>query len=306
MKKALLLTLVSAICMSGTAYAKEVRNGKEIVRSNAQVVEPVETTPAAQVKNPSEAVIISGGTAIEVPASEVTKSGKLIYMAKNFHEMAALPGYSIAAPSGLVSSWGVVFAGITGQTNSDNTDGALSLGMGLGDPNKYVGGSASLTIGSIDPRDGGSFNRGSLNLTMGHHFQKYKVGISAGVTGIDLWHNKSGVQSNDPSFYGAVTKLLPNEIAPVVITAGLGNNAYADVNSNNPKDKVYGFGSIAAYIIPQVSLIADYTSNIVTLGTGIVPFPDYPVSLTLAIKDITEQEADKPSFLGTLAAAYVF
>lgn len=231
----------------------------------------------------------------------------IFYKEDNFHEMATLPGFSMGAPVGMVPGWGVVFGGISGRSNSDETDGALALGMGFGNPD-VIGGSVSLGFGSIDPRDGGALNRGSLNISAGHHFKSWGLGTAIGVTGIDLWHANGDDRDDnlDPSFYGAVTKLLPNEVAPVVISAGLGNNGYADINVKNPKDKIGGFVAAAVYIIPQVSLIADYTSNIVTLGAGIVPFPKYPISLTLGINDITEQYDNKPSFIGSLSAAYVF
>ena len=105
---------------------------------------------------------------------DVASDKPLIYLADNFHEMATLPSFSLGAPSGLVSSYGVAFAGISGRRDSDNTDGAMALGMGFGDANK-IGGAVSLGIGSIDPRDGGSFNRGNLNLNVGHHFKEEQL-----------------------------------------------------------------------------------------------------------------------------------
>lgn len=232
----------------------------------------------------------------------------LIYLAENFHEMATLPGFSLGAPSGLVSSYGVAFAGLSGRRDSDDTDGALALGMGFGDAEK-IGGSVSLGIGSVDPRDGGAFNRGTLNVNFGHHFKKLGLGVSVGMTGVDLWHESSEDSDNqDPSFYLATTKLWGNDFIPVAITAGLGNNSYADINrENDRKDKVDGFGAVAFYLHPQLSIIADYTSNILTAGISAVPFPDYPISLSLGATNLTEQGPnDKVAAIGSIAAAYVF
>lgn len=232
----------------------------------------------------------------------------LLYLADNFHEMATLPGFSLGAPSGLVSSYGVAFAGLSGRRDSSDTDGALAFGMGFGDVEK-IGGSVSIGVGSIDPRDGGSFNRGNLNLNVGHHFKKSGIGLSVGMTGVDLWHaSKLDGDNQDPSFYLATTKLFPNEYAPVALTVGLGNNSYADINKENDrKDKVDGFGAIAVYIKPQLSVILDYTSNILTAGIGVVPFPDYPISLSLGATNLTEQGPnDKVAAIGSIAAAYVF
>ena len=276
MKK--LALLLAALSVASVSYAKEVAPVAEVV------VEPV-------VEETTEVVATDKG---------------LFYIAKNFQELRALPGFTINAPAGLVPGAGVVFAGISGTSNSDDTDGGLGFGFGYGNPYESVGGAASLTIGSIDPRDGGSFNRGGLNLSLGHVFSEYGLGAAVGVTNIDLWHADHD-QKLDPSFYGAVTKLLPNDIAPLTLTVGLGNNIYADVDEDgDKKDKVYPFVSLAAYVLPQMSLIADFTSGITSAGVSVVPFPSIPVSMTMGAYDISDETIQGTSFIAGLSAAYVF
>ena len=276
MKK--LALLLAALSVASVSYAKEVAPVAEVV------VEPV-------VEETTEVVATDKG---------------LFYIAKNFQELRALPGFTINAPAGLVPGSGVVFAGISGTSNSDDTDGGLGFGFGYGNPYESVGGAASLTIGSIDPRDGGSFNRGGLNLSLGHVFSEYGLGAAVGVTNIDLWHADHD-QKLDPSFYGAVTKLLPNDIAPMTLTVGLGNNIYADVDEDgDKKDKVYPFVSLAAYVLPQMSLIADFTSGITSAGVSVVPFPSIPVSMTMGAYDISDETVQGTSFIAGLSAAYVF
>lgn len=251
---------------------------------------------------------ITGENVATFVKKDVTNDKPLIYLAHNFHEMATLPSFSLGAPSGLVSSYGVSFAGISGRRDSENTDGALVLGMGFGNANK-LGGTFSLGIGSVDPRDGGSFNRGNLNINVGHHFKEYELGWSIGMIGLDLWHaNGLDGDYQNPSFYTAITKLWANEFIPIAITAGFGNNSYADINrENNRKNKVDGFGALAMYIHPQLSIILDYTSNILTTGVSVVPFPDYPISFTLGATNINENGLNnKVAAIGSLAAAYVF
>lgn len=240
--------------------------------------------------------------------SEKSGDRPLIYLVENFYEMATLPGFSLGAPSGLVSSYRVAFVGLSGRRDSDNTDGVVALGMGFGNAEK-LGGSVSLGVGSIDFRDGGSFNRGNLNLNVGHHFKELGIGVSVGMVGVDLWHaTKSDGDNQDPSFYVAATKLCPNDFIPVIITAGFGNNSYADINKDNDrKDKIDGFGAVAFYLIPQLSVVVDYTSNVLTAGISIVPFPDYPISVNLGATNLTEQgQNDKVAAIGSIAAAYVF
>lgn len=241
-------------------------------------------------------------------SSNKINEGRYFYIAQNYQEVAAVPSFTMSAPAGLVASKGVIFAGVSGTHNSvEGTDGGLGFGFGFGNPNETVGGAVSLAVGSINPEDGGAFNRGNLNISVGHTFSQYGFGVAVGMTGADLWHDNSSNES-DPSFYGAVTKLLPNDVAPIIVTAGLGNNVYADTNtSGDKKDKVYPFASVAAYIIPQLSLIADYTSGVTTLGVGIVPSPKLPITITLGAYDIAKQGSQETtSFIGSLSAAYVF
>ena len=265
--------------------------------------------------------LVIGSSALAVDLSTVTGEStavfttkrkgmdkSLIYKSENFHEMATIPGFSLGAPSGLVSSYGVAFAGLSGKANSDNKDGAFALGMGYGDADK-IGGSISLGIGSVDPRDGGSFNRGNLNISAGHHFRDYGIGWSVGAAGIDLWHaNSLDGDNGDPSFYTAVTKLFPNDFMPVAVTGGFGNNGYADITvDEDRKDEIGGFGSVAVYVIPQISVIVDYTTGILGAGISVVPFPDYPVTFNLGATNLNKQGTDdKVSAIGSVAAAYVF
>ncbi len=239
-------------------------------------------------------------------ASIASSESALIYKVNKFTDLKAAPSFSLAAPAGLVPGYGVVFAGVSGRTNSNDTDGAMAVGMGFGDPNNFLGGAATLALGSIDPRDGGAFNRGTLNLTTGKNFIDYNLGVAVGVSNIDLWHNDSK-DDFDPSFYSAVTKLFPELHFPVILNAGFGNNIYSDSKKANAKDKWGAFGSAAVYLIPQVSLIADYTGGITTLGMGLSPFPKLPVSFTIGASDVFKySNENKVSFIAGISAAYTF
>jgi hypothetical protein len=243
--------------------------------------------------------------------SEHKNSDRLFYLVDDFSELYTVPGFTFGAPTGLVPGAGVAFAGVSGITSSrTDTDGAVSAGMGWGDPMNSIGGAVSLGIGSIDPSDGGAFNRGSLNVSLGHTFTEYGFGAAIGVTNVDLWH-KSRQDRVDESLYAALTQLLPNDIAPIIITAGVGNNGYTNINrgltADQRKDEVDFFAAGAVYLIPQVSLILDYTSGMTTLGTSIVPFPDYPITIGLAAQDLSKQLVeDEVKFLGTIGAGYAF
>ena len=266
------------------------------------------------------ALVVAGGLSAVTYAGAAQDSAALssaqtgngsFYIAKNFSDLAMLPGFSMGAPVGLVPSWGVVFGGISGATNptgsSTNTDGAISSGFGFGDANKNIGGALTLGIGSINPTDGGEFNRGYAGLSMGHFFVKSLTGVSVGIQNIGGW--TAGGDMPDKSYDAAVTQLLPNNFMPVVVTAGLGNNLYAFERSTRPATtSVAPFGAVAVYVLPQVSLIADYTSGVTTLGTSIVPIAKLPIVVSLGARDIFKYEEGrtKISFIGSVGYAYTF
>lgn len=264
-------------------------------------------------------VALAAGPEASVASSAAISSnevgtGRYFYLAQNYQELAAVPAFTMSAPAGLVPGSGVVFAGIGGLhtqgKEGNDTDGSMAVGFGYGNPYETVGGAVSLSLGSINPDDGGAFNRGSLNLSLGHNFAQYGLGFAVGVNTIDLWHDKHS-DKMDESYYTSVTKLLPNDVVPVAVTAGLGNNDFAKVTEDgDKKDHVYPFVSVAAYVMPQLSLIADYTSGVTTLGVGIVPSPKLPVTITMGAYNVNKQTLDsgndKVSFIGSLSAAYTF
>ncbi|TNF66329.1 MAG: hypothetical protein EP298_09265 [Gammaproteobacteria bacterium] len=233
------------------------------------------------------------------------------FFTKDYQKVATLPAFSLGAPVGLVPSWGVIFAGAGGLTNSpssNDVDGSLAFGFGIGDAIKNVGGAISLGIGSVDPTDGGEFNRGNFGVSLGHFFTKTLTAISVGGLNLGGW-NDGGSDAMDPSFYGAITQILPNDYFPVILNLGVGNNSFYYLKSDQrPTTHVGVFGSAAVYILPQLSAIVDYTSGVTTAGVGIVPIAAWPISITLSVYDIFEYVPDHPrvSFMGSISYAYTF
>lgn len=232
------------------------------------------------------------------------------YIAHNFDQVATLPSFTFSAPSGMVPSYGVVFGGVGGVTNvrgSSRTDGAASVGFGYGDAQESLGGAVTVGLGSINPSDGGALNRGYLGLSMGHFFTKTLTGVSAGINNIGGWHAGEGIPTQ--SYYLAATQLLSNNFMPVVVSAGVGNNLYTFQRSTKDRNTHVGvFGSVAVYVLPQVSLIADYTSGITTLGASLVPIAKLPIVVNLGARDVFEYGTNqhRVSFVGSISYAYSF
>ncbi len=231
------------------------------------------------------------------------------------NKVHASPTFSLAAPSGLTPYQKVAFVGIGGIKDmpgrAASVDGAMSTGFGFEiSKEDKIGGLVGLDLGSINPSDGGAFDRGDLSLALGRYFDDYNLGVSIGVKNITLWHASAG--RNVPSFYLAATKVAVVSEYVVIMNAGFGNNAFRTIYDTAPRSdrakRVSGFGSVAFYPVPQLSVVADYTAGIASLGFGAVPVAAWPVSLTWGLYDVTKeiQGHDKISWIASMAYVHTF
>jgi hypothetical protein len=230
------------------------------------------------------------------------------FAANRYDELAALPGSSMGAPSGLVSGWGSAFVALGGLANtssSDKTDGSLAFGMGVGDPIKSIGSVVSLSIGSVSP-DGGAGERGAVGFSVGKFFVGPQLGIAIGAINVAGWNDITDKPKH--SAYLALTKIIPIEDHPIIVNAGVGTNAFADVQELDPESEAGAFISAGVYLTPHISLIADYTSSILTLGTSILPVSDFPLIITMGAFDVNNRVPgdEGTTFVGSVAYSFMF
>ena len=240
--------------------------------------------------------------------SAVSVQGVEFFSEDRYDQMAAMPGSSLGAPSGMVSGWGSVFVALGGLTHTpgaDRTDGSLAFGMGMGDAVKSVGSAISLSIGSVSP-DGGAGERGALNFSIGKFFTGPQLGIALGAVNVAGWNDLTVKPKH--SAYLAITKIFPVEDHPIIVNVGAGSNAFADVQEVKPESEVGAFLAIGVYLSPHISLIVDHTSGILTVGTSIVPVAKVPLVITLGAFDVNERvpNHDSVSFVGSLAYSFTF
>ena len=230
------------------------------------------------------------------------------FAANRYDELAALPGSSLGAPSGLVSGWGSAFVALGGLANtssSDKTDGSLAFGMGVGDPIKSIGSVVSLSIGSVSP-DGGIGERGAVGFSVGKFFVGPQLGVAIGAINVAGWNDITDKPKH--SAYLAVTKIFPIEDHPIIVNAGVGTNAFADIQEVDPESEAGAFVSAGVYLTPHISLIADYTSSILTLGTSILPVSDFPLIITMGAFDVNNRVPgdEGTTFVGSVAYSFMF
>jgi len=237
------------------------------------------------------------------------------YFTLDPNKVHASPTFSLASPSGLTPFQKVAFVGIGGIKNMPgrpvSVDGAMSTGFGFALSEKdKIGMLVGLDLGSINPSDGGAFDRGDLGLTIGKYFDDYNTGVSLGIKNISLWYAAAG--KNTPSVYIAATKIAMLGEYRTIMNLGFGNNAFRTLYDTGTKSerskRASMFGSVAIYPLPQLSLVADYTAGITSIGAGVVPIAAWPVSLSLGLYDVTKEikNHDKAIFIASLGYSYSF
>lgn len=229
-----------------------------------------------------------------------------------FVKSLSLLGSTLTSPSGNSSSWGTVFFGLGGMANLSGTgliDGSSSLGMGLGDPNDFLGVTVILAIGSINPMDGGALERGYYSFAIGHNFLESKTSVAVGLKDMFGWNTIT--KKKTPYYSLAVTQDLSYFIKthyPVTVNFGIGNLSLANKASDFKSSDWGYYYSCAIKLHPQLTLIYDYTGVITTLGVAAIPIAGWPVSLSLGLYDfhtVTKTNV-VPAFMGGISLSHNF
>jgi hypothetical protein len=222
---------------------------------------------------------------------------------KKVDEFQASPGLSIAIPTGFGADNNTGFVSATYQNRtrfSNVSDGAVGVGIGLGDARKSVGVELSYTAASF----GGSrdFGGGGFNAKI-HRQIADDLAVAAGWNG---FVNVGGRNDFENSVYGTVTKIfrtrdeINSPFSRVAVTAGIGNGQFRSENAvAKGSGGVNVFGNVAVRVAQPVSLIAEWSGQDLGVGVSFVPFKNIPLVITPAVRDITGA-GDGPRFvLGT-------
>lgn len=222
---------------------------------------------------------------------------------KNVEEFQASPGLSIAIPTGFGADNNTGFVSATYQQRtrfSNVNDGAIGVGVGLGDARKAVGVELSYTAASF----GGSrdFGGGGFNVKV-HRQVADDLAVAAGWNG---FVNIGGKNDFENSVYGTVTKVfrtrddIKSPFSRVAVTAGIGNGQF---RSENAVAKASGgvnvFGNVAIRVVQPVSLIAEWSGQDLGVGVSFVPFKNIPLVITPAVRDIAGAGNGPRFVLGT-------
>ncbi|EDX77468.1 hypothetical protein MC7420_605 [Coleofasciculus chthonoplastes PCC 7420] len=205
-------------------------------------------------------------------------------------QLRASPALSIVIPTAYGAHRNTGFVSATYQERtrySDVDDGALGIGIGLGDAEKSVGVELSYALASFgSSRDFGS---GGFNAKV-HRRLPQGWAVAAGWNGLI---NLGDDNDFENSVYGVVSKIIRTRedinqpFSRVAITAGIGNGQFRTEEAvEDDNGTINVFGNVAVRVAEPVSLIAEWTGQDLGVGVSIAPFKNIPLVITPALRDI--------------------
>lgn len=218
------------------------------------------------------------------------------------------PALTIANPSGFGVDRNTVFVSGTFQERtrySDRSDGALGIGIGLGDSREAVGVELSYTIGSFGRNRG--FGTGGFNAKVHRRFSE-SFSAAIGWNGFLITGEEDG--DFEDSVYGSMTKIfrlrddLDAPFSRLAVTAGAGTGQFRLEDDVEDDDfAVNPFGSVALRIVEPVSLITEWTGQDLAVGLSVNPFRNVNIAITPAVRDIAGA-GDGPRFVLGFGASF--
>lgn len=203
----------------------------------------------------------------------------------------ASPSLSIYIPTAYGADRNTAFVSATYQERTryaDVDDGAIGIGVGLGDARKSVGVSLAYTLASFGSnRDFGS---GGFNVKVHRQF----ANDWAAAVGWNGFLNLGDDNDFEDSVYGVVTKVvrtredIKKPLSRVAFTVGVGNGQFRTEDSiDDDNGNINVFGNVALRVAEPVSLITEWSGQDLGVGLSIAPFKNIPFVITPALRDIT-------------------
>ncbi|TXH04914.1 MAG: hypothetical protein E6R07_05955 [Nevskiaceae bacterium] len=223
-------------------------------------------------------------------------------------------GASFGSPLAFGADWGSAGIGVFAQTLSKskagtNGDGSAGVAFGLGDSDKYVGLETDVAIADLTTKNGNHFgDGGSLGFKL-HTNLPDGAAFAVGVTGTGRWGTEK--KSNRASVYAVGTKVFKvGSTSPhaLVVNLGVGDESFQELDKTTGfgKSGANVFGSVAFYLTPQISVIADYTGRFLNAGISVAPFKTVPLTFAIGGVNLTNRYDTNPQLAASLGYGFSF
>lgn len=216
------------------------------------------------------------------------------------------PTSTISTPTAFGPGWGQVYAGASYQNRiryDDWRDGILTLGGGLGNPERYVG--LEVTVNLLDTYDDFGQDR-SLSLKL-HRRLPFQSAIAVGYE--NIWHTSGTDGGSSRYIVGSkIVRLRERPTAPfgsLVVSAGVGDDRFLpEADFARGASGVNAFGSAALRLLRPVNAVANWTGQDLNLGLSIAPIRSWPVVVTPSLVDVTGRAGDGARFSLSVGVGY--
>jgi hypothetical protein len=208
------------------------------------------------------------------------------------------PAMAIGVPTGFGAAFGDVFLGIGAQSRTryaDKPDGGAVLGIGLGDPRRYLG----LEVAVSQYGTFRSCCRGGLSLKL-HRMLPGATSVALGWENATGWGQLPGgnitgdFTDAGSSVYGALSRVFfldPHGRHPyrsVAATVGVGDGRFRrESDILNGRERVNAFGSLGVRVVEPASVVGTWTGQDLNAGVSVAPFPRLPFAVTVGAADLT-------------------
>lgn len=281
----------------GTMQASQLlpagdNNSPEVEKWQAQASTPVDTNVSPELQRLRQDFLI------EEPG---TLSAKLA-------EFVVAPSASISTPIGFGANFGQIFGGFGFQSRTrftNQADGGLALGVGLGEPQKIVGLDVTLAILSLF---GDNAGRGSFSFKI-HRSLPEGFAVALGFENAIRW----GETDAGSSIYGVVSKFFQltettkEPFSQLTLSLGVGGGRFRSEGAIEDGVNSLGvFASAGLRIVEPVSAIVEWSGQDLNAGISLIPFPKVPLTVNLAGADLTGNAGDGARFVMSIGYNYFF
>ncbi|MVT08408.1 hypothetical protein [Chitinophaga tropicalis] len=224
-----------------------------------------------------------------------------------------IAGISIENPSGIGGYFGTIGVGIAGQhktRSGGRPDANAGVYAGLGDPIRYIGIGASVSIMGVSNRYGskGNFGEGSFNIDISKLLFR-AIYLKVGVQNLTFWGLPENAVAAQRSYFGSGTILLVSKkrkigtaFSYIALTVGAGNGLFrkeknftVDGSGNlNP------FYSIAVPVFRQTNAVVEWSGY--DISTGLLSYVKLSKKQALGIGfEITDYLLKRPRYALTFS-----
>ena len=227
-------------------------------------------------------------------------------------------GKSLSTPIGWGAAYGTVFAGAGGTIPgpySNNADGAIGVGIGIGNPKKHVGFEATLI--SLDLSD---WKRYSANMKL-HRYLGCGSSVAAGVENVLLGSTSRKLTDAEESYYVVFSQGVQDQrfidddtnTSNLHYSIGIGNGRFwkkspDDVAHGKGKHGTAVFGNVAYELFDEFNGIVEWTGMNLDAGVSKTFMLGKQSALvaSMGVADLTGYTGDGVRFIWSVGAGIMF